>query len=136
MNYEQLFDQSYERVLHRTVSGKDFFEAFYERFLASSNEVREKFRRTDMQRQRRMLKQSFYSLLVFYASNAADDYLIKMVEKHSAKGVDIPNTMYDLWMECLVETVAEFDENFASETGLAWRLVLSSGITYMKHKRW
>lgn len=135
MAYEQLFDQSYERVLRVKLDDRDFFEAFYERFLAASPEVREKFANTDMTKQRQMLKKSFYSLLVFYASNAADDYLNKMVEKHQARSVSIPHHMYDLWLDCLVSTVAEFDPEADDEVLLAWRIVMSSGITYMKYKR-
>lgn len=134
MSYERLFDESYTRVLNKRLAERDFFEAFYERFLDSSEEVKERFANTDMDLQKKMLKKSFYSLLVFYASNSADDYLNKMVEKHSKKGINIPNNLYDLWLECLVATVAEFDENCNEEIELAWRLVLSSGITYMKYK--
>ncbi len=136
MSYEKLFDQSYERVLDVHVNDQDIFDAFYEHFINASEEVKEKFADTDMDRQKRMLKKSFYSLLVFYASNTADEYLKKMAEKHSKKGVDIPAHLYDLWMDSLVATVARFDPLFDEEIGLAWRLVLSSGITYMKYKRY
>lgn len=134
VSYEALFDQSYERVLKATVKERDFFEAFYEHFLASSEDVREKFKHTDMSIQKKMLKKSFYSLLVFYASNSADDYLNKMVEKHNNRQVNIPNAMYDLWLECLIMTLREFDSQCNPEVELAWRLVLSGGITYMKFK--
>lgn len=134
MSYEALFDQSYERVLKTSLNGRDFFEAFYDHFLSSCDDVRDKFKHTDMDVQRKMLKKSFYSLLVFYASNSADDYLNKMVCKHSEKGVNIPNHMYDQWLDCLVDTVKEYDTQCDSEIALAWRLVLSGGVTYMKYK--
>lgn len=134
MSYESIFDQSYERVLAHSVDGQDFFSAFYQRFLAASPEVREKFQHTDMAQQRHMLKKSFYSLLVFYASNAADDYLNKIVEKHGQKGISIPEHLYDVWLECLIDTVRVYDSQCDAEVTLAWRLVMSSGVTYMKYK--
>ena len=134
MTYENVFDKSYERVLTQRQNDKDFFEAFYESFLSRSNEVREIFINSNMEVQRRMLKKSFYSLLVFYASNTADDYLNKMVEKHRERDIHIPNHLYDLWLECLIATVRAFDEQCDHEVELAWRLVFSTGITYMKFK--
>ena len=65
MDIEGLFDASYMRVLDREVEEQAFFEAFYERFVASSPAVAVKFRSTDMARQRAMLKKSFYHLLAF-----------------------------------------------------------------------
>lgn len=40
--------------------------------------------------------------------------------------------LYHLWFECLIDTVREFDPLFSDDVELAWRLTLSSGITYMK----
>lgn len=51
-----------------------------------------------------------------------------------ARKLDIHPELYDLWLECLIETVAEFDDGFRDEVELAWRLVLSPGIVYMKFK--
>ena len=134
MSYENIFDKSYERALQANIDGNDIFDDFYVRFINASPEVRQKFSKTDMPHQKRMLRKSFYSLLVFYGSNSADDYLNKMVEKHNALGAHIPHAMYDLWLDCLVESVQVYDPEYTPEVGLAWRLVLSSGITYMKYK--
>jgi len=51
----ELFNDSLARCLRRG----ELFQRFYELFLASSDEVREKFRATDFRRQRRMLQTSF-----------------------------------------------------------------------------
>ena len=47
--------------LARCLSNDRFFRRFYELFLASSQEVRDKFRNTDFAKQNRMLRASFYS---------------------------------------------------------------------------
>ena len=134
MSFEEIFDASYERLLNREINGKRFFDAFYENFIASSAEVSEKFHHTNMDQQKKMLKKSFYNLVVFYATNNVDDYLVKIAEKHSQKNLDIKPSLYDVWLEVLLKTVAQYDPLYSSEIELSWRLVLSTGITYMKFK--
>jgi len=134
MSYERIFDESFDRVSDHVCGERGFFEAFYERFLAASPKVRDKFRDTDMARQQRMLRKSFFSLVAFYASGSVDNILERIARNHGAHGLDIEPALYDLWLECLIDTVREFDPAFEDDVELAWRLVLSSGITYMKFK--
>lgn len=134
MSYERLFDESYERVALEVRDGQPFFEGFYHRFLVASPLVRHKFRNTDMVQQRTMLKKSFYSLLTFYASGSVDNVLERIAANHSRKGLDVSPFLYDLWLECLMDTVKRYDPLFDDDVELAWRLVLSPGITYMKFK--
>ncbi len=131
MDIEGLFDASYVRVLSREVEEQAFFEAFYERFIASSPAVAAKFRHTDMARQRAMLKKSFYHLLAFYASSHADYYLQQVAISHDRAHRDIPPALYDLWLETLIDTVRDFDEQFDDDVELAWRLVMTPGIVFM-----
>lgn len=131
MDIEGLFDASYVRVLSREVEGRAFFEAFYERFIAASPEVAVKFRHTDMARQRAMLKKAFYHLLAFYASSHADYYLQQVAISHDRAHLDIAPSLYDLWLESLIDTVRTFDEQFDDEVELAWRLVMTPGIVFM-----
>jgi hypothetical protein len=39
-----------------------------------------------------------------------------------------------MWLESLIKTVADYDPEFDLDVELSWRVVLSSGITYMKFK--
>ena len=132
MSFDDIFDESYDRVLLASPAGIEFFEAFYRRFLKSSTEVRILFRNTDMAAQRHMLKKSFFSLVAFYASGTIDDVLRRIAYLHSAEQLNIKPHLYDLWLECLIDTVSAYDPEFCDEVELAWRLVLSPGITYMK----
>lgn len=134
MSYDNIFDASYKRVLETGTDGTDFFETFYWHFLRSSDLISEQFLNTDMEKQRRMLKKSFYSLISFYASGAADNVLEKIAYMHSARELDIKPALYDLWMDSLVVTVQDYDPEFNDNVELAWRLVMSLGITYMKFK--
>ena len=132
MNTEQLFDHSLARVLDRDLQGRSFFEAFYDAFVSTSPEVAEKFRHTDMARQQVMLKKSFYHLLSFYASSNADYYLDKVAISHNRSHYNIRPELYDLWLETLIATLWRFDDRCDDATELAWRLVMTPGIVYMK----
>lgn len=134
MDFERLFDSSYERVLNSKVNNQTFFEAFYDRFLKSDPRVAEHFKHTHMDQQQKMLEKSFYKLLVFYATNSSDEFLEQVAIRHSKLALNIQPELYDLWLEVLIDTVTDFDPQFDDSVELAWRLVLSTGITYMKFK--
>jgi hemoglobin-like flavoprotein len=132
VSFEETFDQSYERVKSLEKNGQRFFDAFYEKFITASPEVAQAFKDTDMEHQRNMLEKSFYGLFVFYATGNNNDYLEKIAHRHSKHDANIRPELYDLWLDCLLQTVAEYDPQFTREIELAWRLVLATGITYMK----
>ncbi|MEH6650238.1 MAG: globin [Motiliproteus sp.] len=133
MDYEQIFDQSFERCRQRTVS-KPFFEYFYERFIARDPRVAEIFHNTPLQHQHKMLEKSFYRLVLFYSTNSADDYIEDIAIKHDRNHHNIDPDLYELWLDTLMEAVKKYDPRFSDRIELAWRLVLSTGITYMKFK--
>jgi hemoglobin-like flavoprotein len=111
-----------------------FFEAFYDRFIASSDEVRAKFVGTDMKRQFRMLEDSLYVVAVAVQGeegSIARGDLPRIAARHSRKDLDIRSGLYDQWLECLVETVRSKDPGFSADVEAAWREVLAFGVTYM-----
>ncbi len=134
MNFEDVFDGSHQRILTEQVDGKPFFEAFYDRFLSDDKEIAKRFVNTDMAGQQSMLKKSFYNLFAFYASGHVDDYMYLIAKRHNRKHLDIRPEFYDRWLECLIDTVGRYDEEFSEDVELAWRLVMTPGITYMKFK--
>ncbi len=133
MNFEDIFDGSHKRILSKEIDDKPFFEAFYDRFL-SDDEVAKKFVNTDMNTQQSMLKKSFYNLFAFYASGHVDDYMYVIAERHNREHLNIRPEFYDKWLECLIGTISRYDEEFSDDVELAWRLVMTPGITYMKFK--
>ena len=126
------FNSSYKRVLGGSTSqGNEFFDAFYQRFIASSPMIAEKFRDTDMDKQKTMLKQSLPYLLNLYSTKTIPDALSDIARVHDRQHADIPRELYQAWMDCLVETVREFDSKFSDDVELAWRMVCSQGIAFM-----
>ena len=130
----QLFERSYTRVFGTrigiTPTGEAFFRRFYQRFFAASPRVPELFRQTDMNRQVQMLKKSLYQIVALYITDTMTDHLREIAERH--RTLDIDAELYDVWLDCLVATVKEFDEQCDFTTELAWRLALTPATTYMK----
>ena len=134
MSYEELFDHSYERVKNLKKNGRPFFAAFYDNFLQSSPIVAEHFSSTDMEQQMKMMEKSFYGLFIFYATQNANDYLDSIAQRHSHGDLAIDPQLYDFWLDSLINTVRDYDPQYNNEIALAWRIILSPGVTYMKHR--
>jgi hemoglobin-like flavoprotein len=105
-----------------------FLDAFYQRFVASSDEVRAKFAKSDMMRQVRVMEDT-----LFVVANAvqgeegspARSDLPRIAERHSHRDLDIRPELYDLFLECLIVTVRTHDAKFTRE-------VMGFGIDYMR----
>jgi len=134
MNYEEIFDHSYERIKTVKVDGNTFFAAFYENYLALSPAAAKYFANVDMEKQITMMEKSFYSLFIFYATQNANDYLEAIAKRHSEAELDINLDLFDTWMDALILTVKQFDPHFTNEIALSWRVILSPGMTYMKYR--
>jgi len=114
-----------------------FLDAFYKRFVASSDEIRAKFAKTDMMRQVQMLEDT-----LFVVANAvqgeegspARSDLPRIAERHSRRDLDIGPELYDLFLECLVVTVRTHDPKFTPEVEAAWREVMGFSIDYMRKR--
>ena len=112
-----------------------FLEAFYERFVASSEEIRAKFAGTDMKRQVRMLEDSLFVIAVAVQGeegSLARGDLPRIAARHSRNDLDIRPGLYDLWLECLIDTARSHDPQFSPELEAAWRDTLAFGIDYMR----
>ena len=130
---EQAILEQFEDSLRRCNADPEFLNRFYERFLKSSPRVREKFRATDLLRQKRMLQASLQLLLVA----AQDDgkrptpYLDDVAARHSASQMAIGAELYDLWLDSLLATVREVDPAWSAGVEQAWENVMTVGIAYL-----
>ena len=122
--------------LARCLRGEQFFQRFYELFLESSAEVREKFQATDFRKQRRMLQSSFYMLVEYVALGwpECQAYLERIGAAHGKFGRDISPHLYDLWLDCLLRAVQENDSQYCSEVEAAWRFMMGAGIGFLKSR--
>lgn len=113
----------------------DFFEVFYNHFVASSPEVAEKFRYTDVRRQKREVKASLHLAMETMARSECDfSELGKIAKLHSSDELDIPPRLYFLWLESLIYAVKQCDRQFDEVIEWVWRDAMQSVIDYMTSK--
>ncbi len=127
----QIFNDSYERVMNAPGKSGEFFSAFYDLLIATSPEAAGKFRDTDIEKLVKMLHASVALLLAYYGTGTQDGYLRKLAERHSKRGADIAPRLYQIWLDCLIETAHRFDPMFNDDAEIAWRAVFSKGIEFM-----
>lgn len=123
--------------LKRCLGAPGFLAAFYDRFTGSSAEVREKFRGVDMKRQVRVLEDSLYVVAVAVQGeegSLARGDLPRLAERHSRRDLDIRPELYDLWLQCLVETARGHDPQWSEDVAAAWRETLTFGADYLRQR--
>ncbi len=108
-----------------------FFDDFYHVFLNSSPQVRAKFANTNMPAQKLLLRQGILNL-VMYARGMSDSKLRAIGESHSRAHLDIRPELYDLWLNALLQTIAQHDPEHNEQTRQAWVEVLNKGIAVIK----
>jgi len=126
---------TFRMSLYRCLGGSHFMKSFYDRFVGSSEEVRERFEGVDMDRQYKMLADSLYVLAMAVEDGPekmAGGALAGIAARHGRQGLGIPPALFDLWLAALLETVAEHDPEFSPEIERVWRETLGAGIEYMR----
>jgi hemoglobin-like flavoprotein len=129
-NYRRLLDMSYQRAI--SPDFELFFKRFYDNLINTDPQIAALFSNTDMDRQVKMLMQSMTLIISFAATMEADGEIYQLAIMHGKDKLNVPAEMYDIWLECLVDTVKECDPEFNSQVETAWRVVMSPGLEYMK----
>ena len=125
--------KTFDESLRRCNATPEFLDRFYERFLASSPKVRDKFALTDFVRQKRALEASLHYMLLAAQDEekGPEKYLKSLADLHNRKQYNIGSEFYDLWLDSLLATVRECDPKFGPEVEEAWESVMMVGIRYM-----
>jgi hemoglobin-like flavoprotein len=131
----ETFRESVKRCLART----EFMKDFYDFFLASSDEVREKFRNTDLEKQRQMVADSLYLMAVAGQSPGREGSIAwaemsRLAQRHAQSNRDIRPALYDLWLDCLLRAVRQHDPEYSPAVEAAWRDTLRPGIEFMQQR--
>jgi hemoglobin-like flavoprotein len=134
VDYVYEFERSFARIKEADRAER-FLDAFYQRFFAAHPQVGEKFGSTNMAHQKAMLRESLVEMAEFALTRQSNPYIVTLSRIHGARGRDIPVELYDLWLDCLVDTVLAVDPAATDSVALAWRIVMSPGIEFMKFYR-
>ena len=131
------FVATFRESLGRCLATPNFMHDFYDLFIASSTEVREKFKDTEFARQARVVTDSLYIMAVVAESkeNAIGwQELHRLATRHARTDLDVRPALYDDWLECLVKAARQHDPEFSDEVEDAWRKTLAPGIEYMRSR--
>ncbi len=125
--------RTFDESLRRCNAVPDFLDRFYDRFLASSPKVREKFAITDFVRQKRALRASLHYMLLAAQDEekGPEKYLKDLALLHSRRVYNIGSEFYDLWLDSLLSAVRECDPEYGPQVETAWESVMMVGIHYM-----
>lgn len=127
-----VMSESYDRVLSKPHAGESFFEGFYSLFLNHSATISDKFSGTDMRAQQAHLQLSVEHMADFFVTRKPSGRLRQIASSHSQSGRDITPELYAVWLRCLLDTVARFDDAFSPLVQQSWHAVMQPGIEYMQ----
>lgn len=84
-----------------------------------------------MTAQKQLLRAGILNLVLF-ARGMPDTKLRALGQSHSRAQLDIHPELYDLWIDALLETIGQHDEDLQQADLQAWRAVLNKGIDVIK----
>ncbi len=120
------------KSLNRCLKDESFIEKFYVRFLGSSEEVAEKFKYTDFERQHRMLAHSLQ--MAAHAVEGDHDALHHLTEQanlHNRENLDIRPELYHFWLDAIMACAEETDPFWDKSVRESWDIVLEHVIHHM-----
>lgn len=121
----------FNKSFMRCMADRTFFDKFYALFTSASPQIRDKFKNTDFNRQKRMLEESLNAIVASSEQNGpSDDFLARLAQHHNQLKIDPAH--YQIWEDCLLQTAAQCDPDFDDETKAAWRAVMKRGADIMK----
>ena len=113
----------------RCLATGDFFQTFYDIFLATSPEIASKFAQTDFNKQKNLIKASVAMMIRLGTGNAnARRILEKVGNTHSRQALDIRPELYDLWLDSLCKAIQRHDPDYSAELEALWRENMQEGI--------
>jgi putative SOS response-associated peptidase YedK len=132
---EQELRDTFHGSFSRCQAMPGFFDRFYEIFVAHSEEARERFKSTDMDRQVKVLANIFYTNKLALSESALIlEKMNDLATIHDREHRDIRPELYDEWLDCLILTVSEFDHEYSHSVEKAWRKMMEPGINFMKSR--
>lgn len=115
----------------RCLGNERFFDRFYEIFMASDPAIQPMFARTDMVKQKHLLRHGLMSVLM-YAEDASDATALMCLDRirdtHGAKKLNIRPGLYRFWVQSLVQAVAESDPEWRPDLETPWREAVSLAV--------
>ena len=124
------------RSYGRHAMKSEFWDAFYEDFFSRSTEIRTMFRKTDLEKQKQIMRQSLGFVLMYISGKnerIAERKLTEVGKIHDKEHRNVRPDMYTHWIEALIATFKKFDgDKFDADLEKAWRKALAPAIMMLK----
>jgi len=124
---------TFQASVQRCLASPSFIKDFYDRFTAFSVAIREKFRDTDFDRQHRAMADSLRVMAMAVEggpANLARQEMKRLAAGHHEMRIDA--WMYDVWLDCMLQTAKTHDPLFSAAVERAWRETLAPAIETMR----
>ncbi len=106
-----------------------FFDLFYENFLTSHPTIAPMFAKTDMTKQKSLLRQGVSMMFMHLGGNSVGTTGVdRIAESHSKKNLNIDPNLYEYWINSLVKSVKECDPHITPALEIEWKKTLRSGV--------
>lgn len=129
----QLVQQSFGRCLLNKLDGKAFLDAFYDDFIASDPRIKPLFAKTNMAKQKSLLRDGLVKLMMYAGgSDVAKRSITKLALRHDQNNLNIDPALYRIWLKSLLACAKKYDQKFDAAASAAWTEALELGIKVMK----
>ncbi len=116
----------------RVTTKGDFFGRFYDIFLASNPAIGPRFVNTDLEAQKKLLRQGVNLAIMFAAGNTIGVSGIGRIRDSHQKGrLDIPPALYPYWLDSFIKAMAEMDSQWTPALEKQWRDALQKVINFI-----
>lgn len=119
----------------RCCKTEGFPEGFYAHFFARCAAAEPMFAKTNFARQVKLLRHALGTLLIFPKHGASEPNLLtRVAERHGRGNLAVHPSLYPQFVDALIDTVREHDDQFGPAVEQAWRATVAPGIAYMQSK--
>ena len=129
---DDLFSASYDRCINLHDGDVRFVNHFYGVLKGRDPDIAEIFEAFPVHHQVHVLRTALYLLVDFCDNQTPSADFTKLVDSHTDNHLGLRPYMLEIWLECILETVAEYDPQFSEVTKAAWITKIKPGIDFLK----
>lgn len=133
INYEELFNNSYARILPND-KGDRFFTHFYTLFTKSSDDEKSPLSVAQRLDKQKIIYKTFFYMLSVANTHIVADYLVQITRESNPQNINLPPSAYTLWRRAVLQTVRDLDPKCDEEIITAWAIILAPGLEFMRRQ--
>ena len=133
INYEELFNNSYARILPND-KGDRFFTHFYTLFTKSSDDEKSPLSVAQRLDKQKIIYKTFFYMLSVANTHIVADYLMQITRESNPQNINLPPSAYALWRRAVLQTVRDLDPKCDEEIITAWAIILAPGLEFMRRQ--